>query len=309
MRRLVGWAEWLAVAFCATAAIGAPASAAPQWVTPNVEATRVRQLTFRSSAVGATVSYFVYVPEGYDAEKTRRFPVLYWLHGTGGGLYGLPILAGHFDAAIRDGKIPPMLVVFPNGLESSLWVDSKDGRAPVERMVIRDLVPEVDRRFRTIAKREGRMVEGFSMGGYGAARLAFKYPALFGAVSIVAGGPLQREFTVSPRAGADERARVLNAVFGGDLAYFREQSPWELAGRNAAALRTTRIRVLIGDRDTMLAVTRAFDARLSALRIPHEFHVVPGVEHQPLQLLLGLGEDDWRFYRKAFGPVAPAGGR
>jgi len=56
----------------------------------------------------------------YDTEKELKFPVLYWLHGSGGGTGGILPLSAHFDRAIRMGKIPPMLVVFANGLASSL---------------------------------------------------------------------------------------------------------------------------------------------------------------------------------------------
>jgi enterochelin esterase-like enzyme len=300
-------ARGLLLAPLLVAALGADAprrravepGAAPQWVTPSVDAPRVQQRTLASRAAGTRVSYFVYTPPVYDAEKSRRFPVLYWLHGTGGGLRGVGPIANVFDSAIRRGQIPPLLVVFPNGLQTSMWVDSKDGRAPVETIVAREVIPDVDAAFRTIATREGRIVEGFSMGGYGAARLGFKFPDLFATVSVLAGGPLQREFRETPRAGPQERGLILNTVYGGDHAYFTAQSPWMLAEKHAAALRDSRIRVVVGDQDTMLANTRAFDQRLTQLGIRHEFHVVPGAEHQPMALLRGIGEDFWRFYREA----------
>ena len=307
--------RWLAIGLLAVGAIGADAphgravapGEPPQWVTPAVEAPRVRQRTFTSRAAGAKVSYFVYTPEAYDAEKSRRFPVLYWLHGKGGGLRGVGPISNVFDSAIRRGQIPPMLVVFPNGLQASMWVDSKDGRVPMETMVVRELVPDVDAAFRTLATREGRIVEGFSMGGFGAARLGVKYPDRFATVSALAGGPLQREFRETPRAGPKEREQLLNGVYGGDHAYFTAQSPWVLAEKNAGALRASRIRVVVGDQDTLLANTRAFDARLTQLGVPHEFHVVPGADHQPMALLRGVGDEFWRFYREALA-AKPARG-
>ncbi|MFZ4650768.1 MAG: alpha/beta hydrolase-fold protein [Rubrivivax sp.] len=69
--------------------------------------------------------------------------------------------------------------MFVNGLPARLWADSKDGASPVETVLIREVIPGVDRSFRTQASREGRILEGFSMGGYGAARLGFKHPELF----------------------------------------------------------------------------------------------------------------------------------
>jgi dienelactone hydrolase len=197
-----------------------------QWVLPVIRAPRLQHHTFDSAAAKTKVSYFIYTPEIYDAETQRRLPVLYWLHGSGGGLSGMPQLVTRFDAAIRAGKTPPMLVVFVNGLTDGMWCDWKNGKGPLETIIMKELLPQVDATFRTIATREGRLIEGFSMGGYGSARLGFKHPGVFGAVSILAGGPLQLDFREAPRAGPRGRDRILQTVFGGDLEYFKAQSPW-----------------------------------------------------------------------------------
>ncbi|MFC1596366.1 alpha/beta hydrolase [Planctomycetota bacterium] len=85
------------------------------------------------------------------------------------------------------GRVSPMIVVMPNGLRgNTMYCDSRDGQYPVETVIINDLIPHVDATYRTVASREGRAVEGFSMGGFGAAHMGFKYPDLFGVVSIAA---------------------------------------------------------------------------------------------------------------------------
>lgn len=282
----------------------ADAASGPKWVTRSVEAPRVEFRTFESKAAATSVSFHVFTPEIYDTEQERRFPVLYWLHGTGGGLAGIAPLSAYFDRAIRDGKIPPMLIVFPNGLASSMWSDSKDGAVPMETVVVKELVPHIDATFRTIASREGRMIEGFSMGGYGAARLGFKDADLFGAVSILAGGPLDLEFQ-GPRAleNPAERDRILAQVFGGDMGFFREQSPWMLAERYAAEarVRPIRIRVVVGGRDVTAELNQKLSERLTALKITHTFTEVPDIGHSTMPLLNALGERNWEFYRTAFG--------
>ncbi len=277
------------------------ADAALEWVTPSREGARVQFRTFHSGAAKTKVSYHIYTPKVYDAEKEQQFPVLYWLHGTGGGLDGVRPLAEYFDAAIRAGKIPPMLIVFPNGLAEGMWCDSKDGKAPVETVVVKELLPHIDATFRTIAAREGRIIEGFSMGGYGAARLGFKYPEMFCAISMLGAGPLQPELNQSPRVGPKRREQILQDAFGGDMMYFKAQSPWLLAEQNVAALRGKMpIRQVIGDKDETCAFNRDFHEWLVKLEIPHTFTVLPGVGHKPLAVLEALGEDNWRFYRKAF---------
>ena len=166
-----------------------------EWVTDAVAADNVEFCKFFSEAVNAEVSYHIYLPAEYYNNTSKRFPVLYWLHGSGGGLPGIPVLSSFFDSAIVSGQIPPMLVVFPNGLPSGMWCNWKDGSAPVESMLINDLIPYIDQTYRTINSAEGRIIEGFSMGGYGAARLGLKFPEMFSAFSMLGSGPLQLDFS------------------------------------------------------------------------------------------------------------------
>ncbi|MBM4089125.1 MAG: hypothetical protein FJ276_06815, partial [Planctomycetes bacterium] len=280
----------------------------PPWVTPPVRAPGVDFRTFESRAANARVSFHIYTPRAYDREQERRFPVLYWLHGSGGGLRGIPPLARHFDSAIAAGKTPPFLAVFVNGLVEGMYVDWKDASTPLETVIVKDLVPHVDATWRTIAAREGRMLDGFSMGGYGAARLGFKYPDLFRAVSIVGAGPMQPELVQAPRAGRQRAAEVLQKVYGGDQAYFRSVSPRTLAEQNAEAIaKGSLVRIVIGDQDETLENNRAFHEHLERLSIPHGWTVLSGVTHDPMGVLSALGDDNWAFYRAAFDALdAPA---
>ena len=198
-----------------------PGAPEQQWILPTIEAPQLQRVIFHSTAAATDISYFIYLPQAYDMETERRFPVLYWLHGSGGGFEGVRPISAYFGRAMREGKIPPMLVVFPNGLPNSLWVNSYDGSVPMETIVIEELLPHVDAHFRTIAAREGRIVEGFSMGGYGAARFGLKYHDLFGASSSLAGGPFHPDFSHTPRVGPRNREQIFQAVFGGNLEYYR----------------------------------------------------------------------------------------
>jgi len=136
------------------------------WVLPEVNAPRVQRVLFDSKTAGQPVSCHVFTPESYDTEKERRFPVLYWLHGSGGSTSAaVAQIAQRYGEAMRAGKIPPMIMVFPNGLPMGMWCDWKDGSVKLETMFIEELIPHIDRSFRTQAKREGRIIEGFSMAG------------------------------------------------------------------------------------------------------------------------------------------------
>jgi enterochelin esterase-like enzyme len=282
--------------------------AAPQpveWVTRAVEAPRVSFRTFQSKAAGATVSYHLYTPAAYEREPGRRFPVVYWLHGSGGGLAGIPALARLFDQAIEAGRTPPCLVVLVNGLPMGMYVDWSNGAAPVETVIVEELVPHIDATLRTIASRDGRLLDGFSMGGYGAARLGFKHPERFGAVSIMGAGPMQESLTTTPRASRVQAGELLARVYGGSQATFLQVSPRMLAKANAEAIaKGSLVRLVIGDRDETYANNLAFHEHLVALGIPHEWRVLRGVGHDPMAVLRELDDAHWAFYRKAFG--APA---
>jgi enterochelin esterase-like enzyme len=276
------------------------ATSAPAWVTRAVPAPRVTHHVFASAATKGNVSYHLYRPAAY-ADETRRFPVVYWLHGSGGGLPGIPVVARRFDAAIEAGKLPPCLVVFVNGLEMGMYVDWTDGSAPIESMMIRDLLPHVDATYRTIAQREGRLLDGFSMGGYGAARLGFKYPELFRAVSLAGAGPLQSELKSTPRASRLQAEELLRRVYGGDQATFRAVGPRALAERNAKTIaQGMLVRMVIGEQDETFAHNQDFHRHLETLGIPHSWTVLPGLGHDPDRVFAALGDANWEFYRRAF---------
>lgn len=275
------------------------------WVLAEAESSQVKRVVFDSKVAGEQVSCYVFTPTTYNADKDHRFPVLYWLHGSGGSSSGaVAQVAQRYGEAMRAGKIPPMILVFPNGLPMGMWCDWKDGSVKLETMFIEELMPHIDRNYRTLAKREGRIIEGFSMGGYGAARLGFKHPHLFAAVSLLGAGPLQADFNEAPRAGPRGRDQVLGTVYGGDMAYYRAQSPWQIAEQNADKIRAKLlIRQIIGDRDETLRFNREFKQHFDALKIPVTFRQLPRIPHNPNLLLNALAEDNWGFYQQALKPL------
>lgn len=273
-----------------------------RWVLPETDAPGMQRVLFDSEEAGGKVSCYVFTPGSDDAKAGKGFPVLYWLHGSGGSSpTAAAEISRRYANAMREGSIPPMILVFPNGLPGGMWCDWKDGSVKLEKMFVDELIPHIDRNFPTRATREGRILEGFSMGGYGAARLGFKYPHLFCAVSMLASGPLQAELTETPGPGARHRGNLLAAVYGGDMDYFREQSPWRLVERNVGKLRTgMRIRQIVGERDHTLGLNREFKGHLDALGIPVAYRELPEVPHDPNRALVALGEENWEFLRSVF---------
>lgn len=276
---------------------------------------RVEAVTLASAALKRDTTYYVVLPEDYAHGTDRRYPMVLWLHGSrGSGEAASRNIGRLFADAMRAGQAPKMLVVFPDGIGQGMWVDAKDGSAALETFLVEDLLPHVDARFSTVADRSARLVEGGSMGGYGAARLAFKYPEQFGALSMLSAGPLQPVLDPdnAPIVGRANARQVLDRVFGGDPAYFRAQSPWALAEANPARLRNTlAIRMIVGADDPVRADNARFSAHLDALGISHGFETLPGVGHSPRALFAALraSDDYWAFFTDVFRegtPEAPA---
>ncbi len=137
----------------------------------------------------------VYLPVGYETDRGRRYPVIYWLHGfTGIGLSAInrslwtPSLPELLDQVIREGA-PPAILVMPDG--STRYGGSQYLNSPAtgryEDYIVRDLVPHIDQKYRTNASLAHRGVDGKSSGGYGALVLAMRHPEVFGGVASHSG--------------------------------------------------------------------------------------------------------------------------
>lgn len=121
------------------------------------------------------------------------------------------------------------------------------------------------------------------MGGYGALHLGFKYPELFAAVT------------------GNSPALVENVTDGvGDQAFWVAQAPATVAKANVAKVRTQRIRIIVGDQDSLFSVGKKLDEALTELQIAHEFLPVPGSPHNHDQLLQYEMFDTMAFYGKVF---------
>jgi enterochelin esterase-like enzyme len=138
--------------------------------------------TFASPVLRRDWSYSLYLPDGYEGSGLR-YPVLYLLHGHGGNRGDWPAmhLRETVDGLIARGEIPPLLIVMPDA-GTSWYVDRRER---METAFVSDLLPAIERDYRALASREGRMIAGFSMGGYGAMRFALVHPDLFAAAALL----------------------------------------------------------------------------------------------------------------------------
>lgn len=259
----------------------------------------LKYVTFTSQTIGEAYGYFLYLPPDYDTQRERRYPVLYWLHGRNGDPSQIFPVAERLNTAIREGRVPAMIAIGVNGLRQSMYCDDKRGAFPVETVIVKDLIAHVDETYRTIPQREYRAVEGFSMGGFGAAHLGFKYPDLFGLVSIL-GAAMHNEAALH-----DFRPEIFEVVFGGNLTYCRANVPWTLAEQNADRIRgRTIIRLYVGEHDQMLLRTNIrYHQLLEHLNIEHQFGIVENAGHSVAEVYDNLVDGPFAFYAEAFSAV------
>lgn len=154
---------------------------------PGAEPGVIKSAAVRSATLGEDINYNVYLPAGYD-ESARRYPVIYLLHGRGDSMSAWTQVKSRLDELIGSGEIPPTIAIMPDApwsSRASWYVDSAyqgaDPGRPVETAFFKDLVPQVDATYRTIADRTGRAIAGYSMGGAGALRYSLAHPDVFGA--------------------------------------------------------------------------------------------------------------------------------
>lgn len=200
----------------AIALIGAPAWAQPpsakpkreiSWVNPKLPAgPGLSHRVLSSKAMGHDVGYVVWTPPGYEEKTDQRYPVVYFLHGAGGNESADSAgFSGRLAEAIKKGVLPPVLCVFPNGGMSGY-------RGDVEAMILNELIPLVDKNYRTIPKPASRAIAGFSMGGAGATRLVATHPNLFCAAASWGGGARPNDTALADAATANAEALKKNRV-------------------------------------------------------------------------------------------------
>jgi enterochelin esterase-like enzyme len=245
----------------------------------------VRSWTFHSQVLGREVRTELFLPS--DPTKAERpWAVLYLLHGLAGNERDW-VDAGRIDEImeplIASGRIPPMLVVMPDGNDSWYIDDPRpSGFGPVFQAFSQELVEAVDAAFPTAACRELRLAGGLSMGGYGALLMGMDHPDRFGAVL----GLSSAIFPPMPDDPA-ERARRHVFMFG---ALFSDPFDWQRFNRwnlfpRIPALAATQERPAIwldaGDDDfpSLLATNVDFFLQLRAAGVEAELRVVDGAHN------------------------------
>ena len=214
-------------------------------------------------------------PEGYRKMNTR-FPVVYLLHGYGGWyanfIIRIPQLKEYADTY-------QALLVCPDGAIGSWYIDSPaDSAYRYESYMIKDLVPFIDKNYRTLANKEHRAICGLSMGGHGALFLALRHHSIFGAAGGMSGGfdlySFRTEFEIGKRIGDT----IEHAAEWHDLSVINLIENYV----------HTPVKIIFdcGNRDIFIEPNRALHRKMLLLKIPHDYIERPG-------------EHNWDYWRKA----------
>jgi enterochelin esterase-like enzyme len=243
----------------------------------------IRVETYHSKAVGAPRTLWVYTPPGYDRGNTR-YPVFYLLHGAG-NIDSSWMLTGRanyiMDNLIAEGKAKPMILVNPLGYARQgvgLGPEpasapppaggggaGQAGGGPFGKDLIEDVIPFVEKTFRTLPGADNRALGGLSMGGGQTVAVGFSHPELFHSLVIMSAG--------------SNNADTAYPDFFKDPAATNKQLKLLWMG--------------IGKDDNLTgASAKALDATLTAKGIKHTF-------------VLGEGRHEWVVWRHHLNEVAP----
>jgi enterochelin esterase-like enzyme len=212
----------------------------------------------------------VYLPPGYRSQPTRRYPVMYLLHG-------FPGRPDAFLATVRMGVVEdelvalhrarPMILVMPFGSTGSFtdkeWANGIGHDAAWETFLARDVTNAVDRRYRTIPSGSARVLAGLSEGGYGAINIGIHHPGEFATIESWSG-----------YARADD----VGAVFGHRRTLLAHNTPFDTLGAAATRLRLahTYFWFYSGTDDKLRPQNASFARELAAQGISHRFFLVRG---------------------------------
>jgi putative tributyrin esterase len=236
---------------------------------------RVETVRFQSKLIGAALPYNVVLPADYDTSTTTRYPVLYLLHG----------LTGHYsDWASRSNVADyaqqyRMIVVMPEGNDGWYTDNASVTTDKYESYILKELIPDVQHRYRTIEARYGRSIAGLSMGGYGAIKFGLKAPTTFAFAASMSGA-----FAITRVAEKDlgQLGPVLMKLYGPMGSDTRKANDIFDIVENLSAAHLAALPYFYFDCGTEDPLPTIFTSNrdLAKLmvdkKIPHEFRQLPG---------------------------------
>jgi putative tributyrin esterase len=241
--------------------------------------------TFHSAALDREMPYGIYLPQDY-ASSTRRYPVLYLLHGLFGSYenwFTLMNLASHVAAL-------DCIIVTPDADDSWYTNSATVPENKFEDYITKNIVTEIDALYRTIPERQARAIAGLSMGGYAALKFVLRNPQSFAFAGCLSGAmSAARDLD---RLTPDFAPKLLE-VFGPVGNPVRAYNDIFQLIKNARPAGLPYLYLACGVEDGFLPVNREFVDELSQRLISYEYHETPG-------------QHDWTYWDQAIRPMLAA---
>ena len=265
--------------------------------------TSIETIQLQSKLINTTLPYNVILPPGYRVARTTRYPVLYLLHGWGGHYTDWLTRTNVADYAAQYR----MIIVMPEG-NDSWYVDGASGvNDQYESYILKELMPDVDKRYRTIQSRYGRAIAGLSMGGYGAIKYGLKFPATFLFAGSMSGAFGVTRYTQKEMGGANRDPFI--KTFGAVNSDTRKANDvFEITSALSAA-RIASLPYFYFDCGTEDAAqhfrpNRELSELFSEKKIPHEYRELPGNHSwqywdQQVQVVLRIAAERFSNARKS----------
>jgi S-formylglutathione hydrolase FrmB len=244
----------------------------------------VERVQLPSRFVPPGVEIWTLLPPSYQSGKS--YPVVYFLHDGMGDEATLERrgIADHTWLLMKEGRLPEFIIVAPRGI-GSWFIDSFDGRVRFGSFLAQELVPFVDRTWRTIPEKSGRSVFGISMGGYGAVRWGLARPELFASIGGLSPALQPMNYRSFARFPFFIRPSMLR-VFGKSAAEenTRENDLYQILLSQpdlAAQLPPVFVRCGAEDGYALDEVAGFFRDFLNVMRVPNEVVIEPGTHDWP----------------------------
>jgi enterochelin esterase-like enzyme len=262
--RSARWLACLATVLCAVMGIGA---------CQRTPYGRLRYSELASAREGKLLHYGVYLPPGWDG--ARPLPVVLLLHGAGDDHTSADReqVVHALDGAIRSGKLPPFVLVAPEG-ERGFWLNWYDGSHHYRDWVMDEVLPALRARYPLLPEPQHLHLIGVSMGG-GGMQLWLHERERFASASIVS-APILNEPDTRAFLRHFVSAQALDRVFG-PAGHGSGLDPYAVLS-DAAALHGSKLLFAAAraDRGGILDSNRAFDRQLRERAVPHQFLIFPG---------------------------------
>ncbi len=238
-------------------------------------AKNVVEVKIKSEALGTERNAHVILPVDYET-STRRYPVLYLLHGLGDDHKAWAYMTNTSGYAAKY----PLIIVMPDGGRSWYVNSAAAPKDKYEDFIAKDLITFTDSNFRTIPLPRARAIAGLSMGGYGASMIGLKHFKKYAALASFSGAVgFARSTPPSEDAAARQRTAPFDAIFGAPGSKERaEKDPFALLEKVPAS-DMPMIYLACGGQDFLIQQNRDFVKLLGEKKVPYEYREVSPFGH------------------------------